>query len=503
MSFEPILENITLCEKTGVFTENVKVECKSGVSTEGVKKIIFLSAQPYLQTSECVDGGVKFAGKVNFFVCYEDVEGQVRKHECSSPFDGIIKTGLEINDCKARVDVKTEKTDCELSGVHVLLSVMLEAKAHLKEKREICYVSGGEGVFCEREDYSHLRSLGEKTSVYPIEEEFELAYPVTEVLQQKAIGTVTSCQCGVGAIIVDGEVNISQILLQSGDKKDIIKETRTLPFRAEIECDEAMPSNLAVAFINEKSFRTDITVDEEQAKSVVSCSLLLSLTGEAFCVSDLSVITDAFSIDNEVELVRERAFCKKAKEQITTCEKISERVEFEELPVGSTFCLAMNEKIDLISSKVDDNGIFVSGTISATSLFKDSENKIFARKVETPFERLLTLPVKDGYRYEVTSRVKGVEMKILSLSTGELCVSVCFMAIGTEMQELNLVKEIKCTGEKKPCDSALSVYIPLPGETLFPLAKRLNVNPTELVLTNKEIQFPLSGEERIVIYRQK
>ena len=51
--------------------------------------------------------------------------------------------------------------------------------------------------------------------------------------------------------------------------------------------------------------------------------------------------------------------------------------------------------------------------------------------------------------------------------------------------------------------AAISVYIPLEGEGLFSLAKRLNVSPESLVNTNRELNFPLSGKERIVIYRQK
>ena len=35
------------------------------------------------------------------------------------------------------------------------------------------------------------------------------------------------------------------------------------------------------------------------------------------------------------------------------------------------------------------------------------------------------------------------------------------------------------------------------------LAKRLNVCPKSLVETNSDLQFPLTGKERIVVYRRK
>ena len=55
--------------------------------------------------------------------------------------------------------------------------------------------------------------------------------------------------------------------------------------------------------------------------------------------------------------------------------------------------------------------------------------------------------------------------------------------------------------EENPC--AISVYIARSGEDVFSLAKRLNQCPDKIKETNKDLQFPLNGDERIVVYRQK
>ena len=59
------------------------------------------------------------------------------------------------------------------------------------------------------------------------------------------------------------------------------------------------------------------------------------------------------------------------------------------------------------------------------------------------------------------------------------------------------------TGDKKTEDSAISVYIPREGEELWSLAKRLNATPESIMSANKDLQFPLTGKERIAVYRQK
>ena len=79
---------------------------------------------------------------------------------------------------------------------------------------------------------------------------------------------------------------------------------------------------------------------------------------------------------------------------------------------------------------------------------------------------------------------------------------VYFTVYPFEKCNVQVVKAIKGVGEKQKPTHALSVYIPCEGEELWSLAKRLNVHPEDLINANKELQFPLSGKERIVVFRQ-
>ena len=78
-----------------------------------------------------------------------------------------------------------------------------------------------------------------------------------------------------------------------------------------------------------------------------------------------------------------------------------------------------------------------------------------------------------------------------------------FTVYPQEKCAVSVVKDVKFLGEKKKNDAAISIYIPTEGEELWSLSKRLNVCPETLIETNKELQFPLTGKERIVVYRRK
>jgi hypothetical protein len=184
-----------------------------------------------------------------------------------------------------------------------------------------------------------------------VSQDFEVNYRIEDVLSQRADTVITSVQCGVGSIIVDGEILVSAILLQSREKKDIIRENKIMPFRAEIECEDAMPSMCATAFAKEKFFRTDISVDQERGKSLISASVTLILSGEVFGAENLSIVADAFSInDNLIVEKDECAFVK-------PCDVRSESKEIcitavtDSLPVGTSL-------IDCIGEKAEADAIF-------------------------------------------------------------------------------------------------------------------------------------------------
>ena len=52
-------------------------------------------------------------------------------------------------------------------------------------------------------------------------------------------------------------------------------------------------------------------------------------------------------------------------------------------------------------------------------------------------------------------------------------------------------------------DSAFSVYIPAAGDGLWDVAKKLRKTPEEVQRCNADLEYPLTGKERIVIYRKK
>lgn len=500
MPFEPIFEDINLTQNAGVIKEQIKAECKTEVPSAVVSRILSVTARAVVSKIEANDKKLYYEGKVTFFVCFEQEDGLVSKCECGTEFRGQVNDN-RFNGCRVQARAVIDKTEADVSGVRLAVIGYVSIEAVVTECKKVQVLTGGKDLITDGKEVSVCKSYGLRESVFSIEEEFELEYKVQDVLSQRAEPHVTAVQCGVGCIIVDGEVALSSILLQNKEKNDIIRENKILPFRAEIDCEDAMPSMSATAYVQEKSFKTDVAVDQENNKSIVRASVQLALCGEAFYAENVRLVNDAFSIKEEVQLEREELEFSRPCDVLSDSAQVNLTAVTDSLPVGTTISSCYGERVEIISVNCIDNRLCVNGVFYITCLFKDIDGKIFSRKLESPFEASTQIASGCEFDYTVRALAGMARVKLISDTQIEIFAKLSFTVYPFEKCKIALVKEVKSVGAKQTENHAISVYIPCEGEELWSLAKRLNVSPESLVATNQDLQFPLSGKERIVVYR--
>lgn len=500
MPLQPIFEDINLTQRQGIVKERIKVECKTDVPSGIVRKILNVSARSVVTHSDVTDTAVLYEGRTTFFICYENDDGSIEKCECGTEFKGEIKVDGADN-CRTMVFSEVEKTEADISGVKLGVVAYLCLDANLYDCKRTKALVGGEELITDVKEVNYLKGYGIRESVFPIEEQFEIDCVVEDVLSQRAEAVITAVQCGVGCIIVDGEVLLSAILLQSKEKKDIIRENKVLPFRAEIECEDAMPQMMATAFVKEKSFKTDISVEEDGGKSLVNASVVLALSGEAYSTQTVVVASDAFSVKEEVEIEKEECSFYQPCDVRSESKEVVLSASVDTLNAGSTLIACSGERVEVVSV-VCEKELVASCVMHTTIFFKDGDGVVFTRKIETPFEVNLDCRCENDCDYNVRAYAHKCRAKLLSDSQLEISMQVFVTAYPFEKCSVGLVKQVNSLGEKAQNKHAISVYIPNKGETLWSLSKRLNVSPETLINTNQELQFPLSGKERIVVYRQ-
>ena len=504
MAIEPLFENLSFILPKTKQDTYIDVQAKTNVQEDQLEKVLHLSAFPSVSDGAESDAKIEFTGKVVFYLSYSTTDGEVHKCECTAEYLGAIDKG-EINYVKNGITLTASPEKCEyvLEGGELIVKAKIKVSSRLFGEEKIKLLSGGEGLITQTAETSIVKSLGIKKTLYPIEEEFELSYQVKDVVSQTVSTNVTAVQCGVGCIIVDGEIFLSLMLLQNIEKSDIIRENKTIPFRVEIDYEDAMPALSASVTVSERAIKTDVEVDGESGKSLVKSKISLCFYGEAFSEESVILIKDAFN--KEQDLQADFCECNFAtdKQSRNFQTEVTVRAETEDLPAGIRLTAVGGESVEIVSTMIKEGGLEISGVLSATVFLKDSEGKNDARKLNAPFTVLTDFSFESGIDIQTHAVCKSAKAKIISLSSIELSASVIFKTESYKNKSFKYLTGVSVCGEKAVNDCAISVFIAQENEELWSLAKRLNVCPEELLETNKELQFPLTGNERIVIYRPK
>ena len=499
MPIEPVFEKLNVKEKAGEVVRQVKVECKTDVPSNEIQRVLNDNVCVSVTLGDVVNGKAEFVGRSTFFICYLTEDG-IKKCECGAEIkDSFVSDAISEGDT-VRISWETDKLVTDLSGLKMTVSAYLTVKGEVYKKNEYSALTGGDGVYCDLAGVKTVRPCGTVFSVYQAEEEFDMDFAVKEVLSHKAEVCLTQVQCGVGTVIVDGEIYLTEILLQSGEKKDIIRENRVIPFRAEAECEDAMPQTLSTCRAYVKSLKTDVSVDETKNLSTVTVLVTVELNGEAYALTEESFARDAFSTENELSLVRSGVSFSAIGAPISEFVKISGRANVED--VGASRVIAVvGEKAEVVSLSRSGNGLDAYGTLSCNVWLLSEDEQVINRKTEIPFN--IALADANSEECEVVVAVKSSTAKLITLTEIECEAEAVFTLYQTEKYSAEIISGLEAGEEKATPTAAISVYIPIAGEGLWELSKRLNVCPETLVANNSELQFPLTGKERIVVYRQK
>ncbi len=494
-------ESVVLFDKGETLKGANKVEVKLDLNTDQIEKILSVSASSNILEKQTLNGKIKYKGKATFFVCYMTIGGDVNKKESSTEFIGELESDKITESTKSLISSQVEKVETDVTGVKLSLISTILVTAEITEEREAVFALADDNLVCKKRESTFPMSLGVRESVYTIEEEFELDFPIKDVISQRAETVVTSCECGAHFITVMGEIYINQIFLTGDDGKTAKRKDTKLPFRVEVECDGVASNFTAVGRVKVKAFKTDLAVDFDKNTTDIACSITLNVWAEAVAIKNVEHLDDCYSLDYLVNLKKNTTNYQISDIEICKSASISGTSIVSELPVGATYLTCNDEKIEISSIKKKEDGLEIEGVYSLCGFFKEGDN-IFTRKMESVVSFTLFID-QDFDAYQVQAIVINPNVKILSLTETEIKGEVIVCLYPTKEHTIEYVCDVEELSEKQKNNNAISVYIPLKDEELFSLAKRLNVTPEELILTNPELQFPLTDKERIVIYRQK
>lgn len=480
-------------EKTLLVTNKNEIECKLPIDEED-SPILFTSGVATLNIVEALDGEIKYGGKV-IFTIVKDLNG-LSKRELGVEFmyKAELK-GATVND-SAFGCAKVENVKVSVTNGIPTVSAALIFVGGVTSGEGGEFLKGLSGANCKKGEVIKSNIASKISKPVSVEDEFDLDVSVKDVLWHQEKVIIKSSTCSIGSVITSGEIELSALIVTLGSESPI-KVVKNIPYRIETDVKEAMPSLICKTALEIKNSSLKVLVDENKNKSSVAFMAELSHVISVYETENVSYVVDAYLKEKELSFEKYDASLSEVLGENT----IEGKVVFKE-----TFKISKNTrlecplfvKIEQIDFSLDGVEIKFDGVAEVGVLINDGASY----KVETaliPFNLSGTAfgdsrDIIDANAYNLQAEVVGEDINVE--------FDVLVRAFETKFNKCSFISKIEEGEDKIVNESAISVCIPKPENTLWDIAKALGVSEEEILKTNSDLTFPLTGDERIVIYRE-
>lgn len=472
-----------------------KVECKLPILEEEAQNLLKIDLSTCLVSVECLDKEIKYNGRGVFNLLYKS-ENSIKK--CEVGVEYSFKFAQSDSSVGDSIIGKVCANKCSVSLLNgiVVATGIIEFNGELLKENKIEYFDSGENLLVKNKDVQYVKEVCKINKEHKLEDEFDLPCLIGDMLSHEEKVSVSEIQCGINSVIIDGDVELNGITMPLGGEITPNSFSKKIPFRIEVDSEDIIPNYKSICSISVKNSNLKVYVDENNNKSAISIEVNLIINGIVFEDLSVNLAIDVYSLKNKLKINYDD---KKIVNQINY-----KNVEFN-LSDKLNVKVQENSRLNtLISAKIENkeftlsgDNLTVSGTISAC-VFECGEDFI-STDVLIPFSvssiiNSNEICFKDVQIVNACQVVKDDELFI------NYTLKVCFVEINNK--NLKLIKDIEVLEEIKSNDSAVSVYIPSCGDTLWDICKVLCVQEKTILDMNKDLEFPLSGDERVIVYRE-
>lgn len=470
------------------------VECRFPQSSE-ITEVIAVYPQVSVVSCEVSSGRVNYSGKLILTIVYCDEGGKLCRMQKGAEFshfaDDDILAPAQNGVCRLVCD----KTTIRREGSSFVIAAIISADICVYSRTERTFIGGADGAFLRSESVK-FASVVTFAGESEVEDDFD-ADSVVDVLIPCAKAVVLSSTCGTGEVQVGGEIYLSLFAMR--EQSPVCLE-RIIPFKCTVPCDDASVGHGAAATVEICDLNVTANVNEDRGKCQINFVCSLSISGWFADEHSEEVAIDAFSDTNNLNLTY-------AEECVPCCEDVkvyTERVTGlaatkSKLTYDCKFLAAALPQAECAFNAETGS---VEGAVN-TVLIYEQGGEIKSTEVNLPFSVALNGVCEEGQKVFKDVAVCGVSVRLKAEGEAEAEATLKISATVCGESKIKYLTQIEEGEEVEVNDCAVSVFLPAAGDGLWDIAKKLKKSPSEVSACNGELTFPLTGKERIVVYRGK
>lgn len=497
-------ENAALEDLVGSKTE--VVETIINLTDRAAQKVLSVSACFFVESTEILLGETNYSGSLAVNVVFQKEDGEVENLQTKTMVNGRFENpGFVVGGAVQIVPniISNELERTNENSARLKTNVEL-AFYHLKNQEINIYTGGEDDIFVMQSEIPLSTFTNKNCFNFTQPVLLECKSRIGKILSVSAGALVKKAETLDSIIVFEGDIFATALVTLEEEPTRFISLSNLEPFREEVEDGTAKKESLIVANARVICENVESRLLEENLG--VEISVPVKICYELFENKNITVVTDAYAIKNEISLTTSGFNSTEILGNETFDLKIDGNVTLDEgLPRIDKVLAVDSAYLTLTNVVYENRELLIEGIAHATIIYlNDDENTINSVEIEIPFSQTehtaLDAEVANVKLQTMIHDVDATAKRGRELFVdGKIKASAWFNKTVANA----IISDIQRGEEISPNSSAIEIYFAVSGQTLWDIAKDLKVPENVLKNQNPELIEPLNGGEKIIYYNQK
>lgn len=465
-------------------------------SRGGVSKLCALSGDVQIIKAQTLSKQLKISGRLALKLVYLDGEKQLKNFDYISDFAEDVNDDCIVADMPCIVSAHIVDIQSGVAGNEIKVQTVIELIPSVVEISTNEIIADAEGALALKESACYQKYLGVIDEEFSLSEEYATGVKIDDVLLYDAKAIVLGVENNADKLEVSGQAEICLVYNAEGS---VSTKNITIPFVQQT----AVSGENLTACVTAKIKDSKLVIEGDEKDNVFKTYVTVSLSGFVMQSQEDETIADLYSTENQLNVTRIQTSYLKQTGVKKYEERISGSVAVEDGESIQSIVSAIVTQNTLSSLIAMDDELLAEGVATTSVIYKNAEGENKCIQVELPYS--LQFPSKGTLQDDLLSgnaiatdctykkkRDKEVEITLAIL------VSVCSRR-KISAQAVSGVEEGEALERN---DSAVSIYLPDKGETIWQIAKTLGSSIESIKAQNPDLGSEMQGDERIVVYRE-
>lgn len=499
MVFEPNFTKVASSTRKNLGITQSIIELKLPTNEDVIDAIYSVSAKSTIVSSEVAGNTINFVGLVDFQAIFESAG--ISSLDYSAEFkDKYVYDSELAGEIILTSNVIDVTSSIVSNGIKVVAIVEITVDQIVSTDINVLTSVNSDNSYVSLKDIEFNTYLGRAYEKFDVTQEFDIK-SASRILMVTPSVCMTSITPNDNFVTVAGVLNVD-VCYQTGESNsDIESDFRSFDFNydvalAGINAQSNLQSAISILF-NEIKVSTVL----EEGGASINLYVPLIYTGYVFNKTALQVVDDVYSKTNYLSITNENFETLAGLNSIQFKDTISGTASIADTaPFIDDILGVCTNNIVLASSRVEDGRLNIEGVANATVVYFTKEtNQITSVQVEMPFS--------------IEKKVEGLEAKVVTLCLSDISarskrgkeIEVSSdLGIYVDMystDDMMVISNVILGDEKPKDDCALYIYIVKPGESVWDVAKEMNVSEDLILEQNPDTELPLVAGTKLVIYK--